>query len=780
MNRKGTNMLLPFFSVAAFLLLLTILLTVSSMSNPASTKIGEVPEKVLETYADAESIRIYASLAAKHAVQNTSVGERFEERILQNFMQQMRSHELHPVHDPFEVSELQGSYRFRATEDVELSIGGGLEARYSGAFTGWPVDWPEEIVTSLFGRRDDASPYTAGIDLRALDKGTTVYSLAPGTVSSVGSYFLYVRHENGWTCGYLHVIPEKQLGERVGAGERIAGIEDIAEKHLDLRCYWHENPLTEEQAIALFGKERVYSPNKPAPKESPYVHFDSSGNAFIDPYCLLGPDRFTDASFRSGITGFRYREGFDAGAPKTQMAEETCRAYEAAGLPGFGGAVTTPQAVQDALITNTIREHECGLCYRSSCPGEPAGSPACYTNNPDDPGGATRWGVTLGTLQGWRQTQTGDSSLALTADDVKQLSEAEAVEIYKYDFFEQPRFDRLPAEILPQIFDISVLQGNAWKDILIDTLNNHYGYQLERGNTVVTEELASELRKIIQSVPADEGGGPEGLNNAIVDERLKVLRANPNVDKFPGWIDRAESFRDTEGYVGAVQAAVRTSAIGTYVFPLEVEAQMPAARIQAQQSYEQLRQTLPRCAADDNACIESLLDATRNRLPGLEACTATTDALFEGIKTCQQALANGDCSCRVDLPPQDMQELRFATESMQVRTDEGTTEVTYDLFPNTPDLTLEITFLAEEGDEVTVSKDVTWSAGATNLQGSTNSGSVESLEVSQGHFWMTPTSIKGTPFIKLTQQPIEPACAVSAPRKYCSQEGDFWIEHPKQ
>lgn len=53
-----------------------------------------------------------------------------------------------------------------------------------------------------------------------------------------------------------------------------------------------------------------------------------------------------------------------------------------------------------------------------------------YTNNPKDPGGPTKYGVTLKTLQAYREDDS------LTANDVKALTEEEAKNIFLVNYMQ--------------------------------------------------------------------------------------------------------------------------------------------------------------------------------------------------------------------------------------------------------------------------------------------------------------------------------------------------------
>jgi len=72
-----------------------------------------------------------------------------------------------------------------------------------------------------------------------------------------------------------------------------------------------------------------------------------------------------------------------------------------------------------------------------------------YTNNPDDAGGPTKFGITLMTLSAWRGHPATD-------DDIKHLEESEARQIYQARYFSTPQFD--------QVYSISASVGIALLD----------------------------------------------------------------------------------------------------------------------------------------------------------------------------------------------------------------------------------------------------------------------------------------------------------------------------
>lgn len=73
-----------------------------------------------------------------------------------------------------------------------------------------------------------------------------------------------------------------------------------------------------------------------------------------------------------------------------------------------------------------------------------------YVDHPNDPGGATNYGISLRFLKGVRPEAT--------ADDIKNLSVAEAKGVY-FAHFWLPWYDDLPREMAYQVFDMAVNAG---------------------------------------------------------------------------------------------------------------------------------------------------------------------------------------------------------------------------------------------------------------------------------------------------------------------------------
>nr|WP_321509494.1 holin-associated N-acetylmuramidase [uncultured Celeribacter sp.] len=80
-----------------------------------------------------------------------------------------------------------------------------------------------------------------------------------------------------------------------------------------------------------------------------------------------------------------------------------------------------------------------------------------FVNDPDDPGGATKYGVTLATLQ--RLGLDLDRSGTVTVADVRRLSKAQAVEIFLEHYYLRPRIAELPQALRASVFDMYVNAG---------------------------------------------------------------------------------------------------------------------------------------------------------------------------------------------------------------------------------------------------------------------------------------------------------------------------------
>lgn len=143
-----------------------------------------------------------------------------------------------------------------------------------------------------------------------------------------------------------------------------------------------------------------------------------------------------------------------------------------------------------------------------------------FVDDPDDPGGATNMGITIGTLRAWR-------GQPVTVEDVRTLSQQEARAIYRANYWNPLKCDELPLGVDMVVFDFGVNAGIRRSAM---TLQQVVG--VAQDGIVGPETLAA----VSKSAPAE-----------VVDRfgtaRLayyKALRDWPEFGK--GWTDReAES-----------------------------------------------------------------------------------------------------------------------------------------------------------------------------------------------------------------------------------------------
>ncbi|WP_170398604.1 holin-associated N-acetylmuramidase [Ruegeria arenilitoris] len=87
-----------------------------------------------------------------------------------------------------------------------------------------------------------------------------------------------------------------------------------------------------------------------------------------------------------------------------------------------------------------------------------------FVDDPDDPGGATKYGVTIHTMRRLGLDLSGDG--AINSADVRMLSKSQAVDIFVQHYFELPRLSLLPTILHPSVFDMYVNAGGQAVKIL--------------------------------------------------------------------------------------------------------------------------------------------------------------------------------------------------------------------------------------------------------------------------------------------------------------------------
>ena len=156
-----------------------------------------------------------------------------------------------------------------------------------------------------------------------------------------------------------------------------------------------------------------------------------------------------------------------------------------------------------------------------------------YVNHPNDRGGPTKYGITLKTLSGKRRKKC-------TALDVWLLTEKDAFDIYKEDYYHRPGINFLPIGIPPFVLDSAVHHGpktavNILQETLLDlginpgTIDGMIGPLTVKASKIGMNKLGAHL--IVE----------------LVHQRIwvfkEIVRANSSQRVFlKGWENRANSF----------------------------------------------------------------------------------------------------------------------------------------------------------------------------------------------------------------------------------------------
>ncbi|KMK67187.1 holin-associated N-acetylmuramidase [Puniceibacterium sp. IMCC21224] len=186
-----------------------------------------------------------------------------------------------------------------------------------------------------------------------------------------------------------------------------------------------------------------------------------------------------------------------------------------------------------------------------------------YVNDPDDPGGATNFGVTLGTMQRLGLDLTGDGRI--TSADVRGLSREQAVQIFITHYFRRPRISDLPTALHPSVFDMYVNAGsNAVK--ILQRLLTQMGYRLADDGAIGPRTLAAAQTAMARAPEAfvDAYGIARrnyyfGLADGRVASRKYARRRDGGKG---GWIARAEEFISPRYHLSDAQFQARVAQWG--------------------------------------------------------------------------------------------------------------------------------------------------------------------------------------------------------------------------
>lgn len=155
-----------------------------------------------------------------------------------------------------------------------------------------------------------------------------------------------------------------------------------------------------------------------------------------------------------------------------------------------------------------------------------------FVDDPDDRGGATNYGVTIGTLSNVLGREA-------TAADVKALTPEQAREIYRRDYYKAPHIDELPGAIQPFMFDAAVNHGPGGAAKLLQRALRAAGHPVAVDGQIGPQTIAAA-----QDAYGMRGNG---LRDMLVDERRRyyerIIAGDPSQEKFrKGWMNRLAEF----------------------------------------------------------------------------------------------------------------------------------------------------------------------------------------------------------------------------------------------
>lgn len=184
-----------------------------------------------------------------------------------------------------------------------------------------------------------------------------------------------------------------------------------------------------------------------------------------------------------------------------------------------------------------------------------------FVNDPADPGGATKYGVTIHTLR--RLGLDLDRDGAVTVADVRRLTRAQAVDIFVDHYWRRPRIGDLPDILQPPVFDMQVNAGAQAVRLLQRLL-------CEMRLPVAVDGIIGP--QTIAAAQAGAAAAPGHIADAYGISRRNyyyaLADARPASRRFArrrdggkgGWILRAEAFMDPRFHLTDAQHRERTAA----------------------------------------------------------------------------------------------------------------------------------------------------------------------------------------------------------------------------
>lgn len=186
-----------------------------------------------------------------------------------------------------------------------------------------------------------------------------------------------------------------------------------------------------------------------------------------------------------------------------------------------------------------------------------------YVNDPDDPGGATNFGVTIHTMR--RLGLDLDRDGKVTVADVRRLTRDQAVDIFLEHYYTRPLIAELPQPLRASVYDMYVnAGGNAVK--ILQRLMVDMGYAVAVDGALGPVSIAA-VRAAYEASPdhlVDAYGiARRNYYFRLADRRTTSRKyARTKAGGKGGWIKRAEEFIAPQYHMSKEQFSARTAQWG--------------------------------------------------------------------------------------------------------------------------------------------------------------------------------------------------------------------------
>ena len=166
-----------------------------------------------------------------------------------------------------------------------------------------------------------------------------------------------------------------------------------------------------------------------------------------------------------------------------------------------------------------------------------------FVNDPDDPGGATNYGVTIHTMRSLGLDLNHDGVVNVT--DVRALTVEQAVDIFQKHYFEKPLIAMLPSALHATVFDMYVNAGsNAVK--ILQRLLRDMGHDLVVDGVLGPKSIGAAQVAYLNApdhIVDAYGIARRNYYFRIADRRAASRKfARTRAGRKGGWIKRAEEF----------------------------------------------------------------------------------------------------------------------------------------------------------------------------------------------------------------------------------------------